>query len=193
MASYFSWKIWIHPDCFKMTKSFSSRVGQTDVRDDSKKNRKKIDQCSKPWLIVLYRGLYSTLMGIVINQYNDPYEPTSTMKRKRVFFMAHMRSTCHCDKSSMLSAVSSCEQSFDLYFFPSKLYKGRGFSHCFFKWKKRMQTLMFEKIHSIHPFSLCLVRLLSHPGVIKCLHFFWYQKHGLFVFFSALRKPLVAS
>ena len=108
-------------------------MGQTDVRDDSKKNRKKIDQCSKPWLIVLYRGLYSTLMGIVINQYNDPYEPTSTMKRKRVFFMAHMRSTCHCDKSSMLSAVSSCEQSFDLYFFPSKLYKGRGFSHCFFK------------------------------------------------------------
>lgn len=82
-----------------------------------RKTGKKNDQCSKPWLIVLYRGLYSTLMGIVINQYNDPYEPTSTMKSKRVFFMAHMMSTCHCHKSSMLSAVSSCEQSFDLLFF----------------------------------------------------------------------------
>lgn len=38
--------------------------GQTDVRDDSKKNGKKADQCSKLCLVVLYGGSYSLLWGL---------------------------------------------------------------------------------------------------------------------------------
>ena len=44
------------------------------------------EQCSKSWLVVLYRWLYYPLIwGIVIGQYKDPYEPISTMECHKGF------------------------------------------------------------------------------------------------------------
>ena len=143
-----------------------------------RKTGKKNDQCSKPWLIVLYRGLYSTLMGIVINQYNDPYEPTSTMKSKRVFFMddvdVSLWQIFHVVGCQLMRAIF-----WPTIFFPSKLYKGRGFSHCFFKWKQECKRSCLKKfIPSIHLAYVWCVCFLTQ--VWSNVYMVWYQKHVFF-------------
>ena len=52
------------------------------------------EQCSKPRLVGLYKGLYilPSYIGIIINQYKDPHQPTSIMEVIRVLNAAQV---CH--------------------------------------------------------------------------------------------------
>ena len=42
------------------------------------------------WLFDIGDEILPNYMGIIISQYKDPYETTSTMESKRFFFVAHI-------------------------------------------------------------------------------------------------------
>ena len=54
------------------------------------KIKRKREQWKTPWLFKVYRGLYypiPIILGLVHNHHKDPYEPTSILKSKNVFFL----------------------------------------------------------------------------------------------------------
>ena len=59
----------------------------------------------KPWLFRVYRGLYYPVMGIVINQYKDPYEPISIVECQQGFQRCSLEKLAEPNNPHMLQAA----------------------------------------------------------------------------------------